>query len=98
MEHSCHVRQAHHDEQFKNGMKNRLNRIEGQIRGINRMIQEDIYCDDILNQMAAIQSALVSAGEVLLEAHIKSCIVEQIRDGKVESVDELMRTIKKMIR
>jgi len=48
--------------------------------------------------MAAIQSALVSAGEVLLEAHIKSCIVEQIRDGKVESVDELMRTIKKMIR
>jgi len=79
-------------------MKNRLNRIEGQIRGINRMIQEDIYCDDILNQMAAIQSALVSAGEVLLEAHIKSCIVEQIRDGKVESVDELMRTIKKMIR
>jgi len=79
-------------------MKNRLNRIEGQVRGINRMIQEDIYCDDILNQMAAVQSALISAGEILLEAHLKSCIVEQIKQGKVEAVDELMQTIKKMIR
>jgi len=94
----CDIRKAHHDDGFKNGMKNRLNRIEGQIRGINRMIQEDVYCDDILNQMTAIQSALVSAGEVLLEAHIKSCIVEQIQDGKVDAVDELMQTIKKMIR
>ncbi len=94
----CHVRTAHHDDKFKNDMKNRLNRIEGQIRGINRMIQEDVYCDDILNQMTAIQSALISAGEVLLEAHIKSCIVDQIQEGKIEAVDELMLTIKKMIR
>jgi DNA-binding FrmR family transcriptional regulator len=94
----CHVRKAHHDETFKKDMKNRLNRIEGQIRGINRMIQEDVYCDDILNQMTAIQSALISAGEVLLEAHIKSCIVDQIQEGKIEAVDELMQTIKKMIR
>ena len=76
---SCHINTAHHDDEFKNEMKNRLNRIEGQIRGINRMIQEDVYCDDILNQMTAIQSALISAGEVLLEAHIKSCIVDQIQ-------------------
>ena len=46
------------------------------------MIQEDVYCDDILNQMTAIQSALISAGEVLLEAHIKSCIVDQIQEGR----------------
>ena len=97
-EQSCHIKTAHHSEEFKKSMKNRLNRIEGQIRGINRMIQEDIYCDDILNQMAAVQSALVSAGEILLEAHVKSCIVEQIRNGEDGSVDELMTTIKQLIR
>jgi CsoR family transcriptional regulator, copper-sensing transcriptional repressor len=95
---ACHIHTAHHSEEFKKDMKNRLNRIEGQIRGINRMIQQDVYCDNILNQMAAIQSALVSAGEVLLEAHIKSCIVEQIQNGEVEAVDELMKTIRKLIR
>lgn len=94
----CEVRHAHHSDEFKKGMKNRMNRIEGQIRGINRMIQEDVYCDDILNQIAAVQRALISAGEVLLDAHIKSCIVEQIQDGKLEAVNELMETIKKLIR
>lgn len=94
----CEVRHAHHSNEFKKGMKNRMNRIEGQIRGINRLIQEDVYCDDILNQIAAVQSALVSAGEVLLDAHIKSCIVENIQAGRLEAVDELMLTIKKLIR
>jgi CsoR family transcriptional regulator, copper-sensing transcriptional repressor len=94
----CDVQHAHHSEDFKKSLKNRMNRIEGQIRGINRMIQEDVYCDDILNQIAAVQSALVAAGEVLLDAHIKSCIVENIQAGKLAAVDELMLTIKKLIR
>jgi len=94
----CHIGTAHHSEDFKQTMKNRLSRIEGQIRGINRMIQEDVYCDDILNQMTAVQSALISAGEKLLDAHINSCVVEQIQNGRTEVVDELMTTIKKMIR
>lgn len=94
----CDVRHAHHSEEFKKGLRNRMNRIEGQIRGINRMIQEDVYCDDILNQIAAVQSALVAAGEILLDAHIKSCIVENIQEGKLTAVDELMATIKKLIR
>jgi len=94
----CSVQHAHHSAEFKKSLKNRMNRIEGQIRGINRMIQEDVYCDDILNQIAAVQSALVSAGEVLLDAHIKSCIVENVQQGKLEAVDELMITIKKLIR
>jgi CsoR family transcriptional regulator, copper-sensing transcriptional repressor len=94
----CDVRHAHHSEDFKKGLKNRMSRIEGQVRGINRMIQEDVYCDDILNQIAAVQSALVAAGEVLLDAHIKSCIVENVQQGKLEAVDELMATIKKLIR
>ena len=94
----CHINTSHHSEEFKSLMKNRLNRIEGQIRGINRMIQEDVYCDDILNQMAAVQSALISAGEKLLDAHIKSCVVEQIQDGQLEVLDELMTTIRRLIR
>ena len=94
----CHINTSHHSDEFKGLMKNRLNRIEGQIRGINRMIQEDVYCDDILNQMAAVQSALISAGEKLLDAHIKSCVVEQIQDGRLEVLDELMTTIRRLIR
>ena len=94
----CHIESSHHSEDFKALMKNRLSRIEGQIRGINRMIQEDVYCDEILNQMAAVQSALVSAGEKLLDAHIKNCVVEQIQGGRIEVVDELMTTIKRLIR
>jgi DNA-binding FrmR family transcriptional regulator len=94
----CHIGTTHHSDEFKKAMQNRLNRIEGQIRGINRMIQEDIYCDDILNQITAVQSALVSAGEKLLDAHIKSCVVEQIQNGNTEIIDELMITIKKMIK
>lgn len=97
-DHSCHIGTAHHSDEFKKAMQNRLNRIIGQIKGVNRMIQEDIYCDDILNQITAVQSALMAAGEMLLEAHLKSCIVEQIQKGDVEKIDELMKTIKKMIR
>ena len=95
---ACHADTGHHSAEFKKAMKNRLNRIEGQIRGINRMIQEDVYCDDILNQMAAVQNALTSSAEKLLDAHIKSCVVEQILDGRTEVVDELIITIKKLIK
>jgi DNA-binding FrmR family transcriptional regulator len=94
----CGTRQASHSADFKKNLQHRLNRIEGQIRGINRMIQEDVYCDDILNQLTAVQNALSSAGTQLLEAHIKSCIVDQIQHGQVETLDELMKTIKKMMR
>ena len=97
-DHSCHIDSAHHGDEFKRSMQNRLNRIAGQINGVNRMIQEDVYCDDILNQITAVQSALIAAAEMLLEAHLKSCIVEQIQKGDVEKIDELMKTIKKMIR
>jgi DNA-binding FrmR family transcriptional regulator len=95
---ACHLETGHHSAEFKKAMQNRLKRIEGQIRGINRMIQEDIYCDDILNQMAAVQNALTATAEKLLDAHIKSCVVEQIQNGKTEVVDELMITIKKLIK
>ena len=94
----CNIRHAHHSEEAKNDFKNRLNRIEGQIRGINRMIGEDVYCDDILNQISAVQSALTSVSKLLLEAHMKSCVVEQIQEGKTEVIEEVMITINKLMR
>ena len=94
----CDIRLAHHSEELKRDFTNRLHLIEGQIRGINRMISEDVYCDDILNQISAIQSALTSVSKLLLEAHMKSCVVEQIQEGKTEVIDEVMKTINKLMR
>ncbi len=73
-----HGRQSHHSEAEKRKLISRLNRIEGQIRGIKSMIEKDTYCDDVLTQIAAAQSALGSTAKLLLEAHLKSCIVERI--------------------
>ena len=77
---------------------NRLNRIEGQIRGIKRMVEEDCYCPDILIQVSAATSALNSFNKVLLANHIKNCVAEDIRDGKDEVVDELVQTLQKLMK
>ncbi len=95
---SCSIRNAHHSEKLKKSFRDRLNRVEGQVRAINRMIAEDVYCDDILNQISAVQSALTSVSKLILEAHLKSCVVEQIQEGKVEVLDEVMKTINKLMR
>ena len=94
----CNIRNAHHSEELKKSFRDRLNRIEGQVRAVNRMIAEDIYCDDILNQISAVQSALTSVSKLILEAHMKSCVVEQIQEGKTEVIDEVMKTINKLMR
>ncbi len=87
---------AHHPSEAKKKMIHRMNRIEGQIRGIARMIDEDVYCDDILHQFMAVESAIGGVKTTLLEAHMKSCVVHQIQDGQTEVIDELMMTIRKM--
>jgi len=89
---------AHHSPEFKKKLNLRLNKIEGQVRGINRMVTEDVYCDDILTQIAAVNSALKGVGRMLLEAHVKSCVVDQVNEGRVEVVDELMTTITKLMK
>ena len=94
----CGQRTAHHSDNLKKDMVSRLNRIEGQVRGISRMISEDIYCDDVLNQITSINAALNGVKKLLLEAHLKSCVTEQIKEGKTEVMDELMKTIEKMIK
>ena len=94
----CSIRTAHHSAEIKKDFRDRLNRIEGQVRAVNRLIAEDVYCNDILNQISAVQSALTSVSKLILEAHLKSCVVEQIQEGKVEVLDEVMKTIDKLMR
>lgn len=92
------VRRSHHSDEMKSNMIRRLNRVEGQIRGIKGMIEKDTYCDDVLNQIAAAQSALNSVGRLLLEGHMKSCVVERIEAGENEVIDELLITINKLLK
>lgn len=79
-------------------MINRLSRIEGQIRGIKGMVEKDVYCTDILVQVAAVNAALNSFNRVLLANHIKTCVTKDIRDGREETVDELIQTLKKLMK
>ncbi len=91
-------RKSHHSDKLKGDLATRLNRIEGQVRGIKGMIERDTYCDDVLNQLAAVQSALHSVGRLLLENHMKSCVRERIEQGDEQVIDEVMTTIKKLLK
>ena len=75
-----------------------LSRIEGQIRGIRGMVEKDAYCPDILTQVAAASAALNSFSKVLLASHIKTCVAQDIRAGKDETIDELLTTLQKLMR
>lgn len=77
---------------------NRLSRIEGQIRGIRGMVEKNAYCTDILTQVAAVNSALNGFAKVLLGNHIKSCVTDDIRQGKEEAVDELLEIVQKLMK
>lgn len=97
--HSEHSdRKSHHSDKLKTNMITRLNRIEGQIRGIKGMIEKDTYCDDVITQISATQAALNSVAKILLEGHMKSCVVERIQEGDDEVVDELLVTIQKLMK
>ncbi|XJZ26631.1 metal-sensitive transcriptional regulator [Bacillota bacterium Lsc_1132] len=98
----CHsslsVRKSHHSENTKKNLITRLNRVEGQIRGIKGLIEKDTYCDDVITQIAATQAALNSVAKILLEGHMKSCVVERIQEGDREVVDELLTTIQRLMK
>ncbi|NQX60584.1 metal-sensitive transcriptional regulator [Paenibacillus qinlingensis] len=91
-------RKSHHSDKVKHNLISRLNRIEGQVRGVKAMIEKDTYCDDVLNQIAAIQSALNGVGKLLLEGHMKTCIVERIQAGEHEVIEELLITVNKLMK
>ena len=76
----------------------RLNRIEGQVRGIKGMVEKDAYCTDILVQVAAVNAALNSFNKVLLANHIKTCVTRDIREGKEDTVDELVSVLQKLMK
>ena len=79
-------------------MLNRLSRIEGQVRGVRKMVEEDVYCQDILIQVSAINAALNSFNKVLLAEHIRSCVADDIREGKDETIDELVGVLQKLMK
>jgi len=88
----------HHSEELKKNMINRLKRIEGQIRGISNMIDKDIYCDDILNQIASVESALNGVKKILLKAHINNCVIKRLQKGDEEITDEFLNTIYRIMK
>ena len=85
------------EEEYKS-LVHRLNRIEGQIRGIKGMLDKSAYCLDILTQVAAVNAALNSFGRELLSNHIRTCVVEDIRAGKEDTVEELLTTLQKFMK
>lgn len=93
----CHKTKERSKEEYKD-LIHRLNRIEGQVRGIRGMVEKDAYCTDILTQVAAVNAALSSFNKVLLANHIKTCVAQDIRDGKEETIDELVTTLQKLMK
>ncbi len=91
-------RKSHHSDKTKRNLVSRLNRIEGQIRGVKGLIEKDTYCDDVLTQISAIQSALNSVGKILLEGHLRSCVIDRLQEGDTEVIDEFLTTIKKLMK
>ena len=89
----CHKHKERSEKEYRD-LINRLNRIEGQIRGIKGMLEKDAYCTDILVQVAAVNSALNSFNKELLAEHIRTCVIEDIKAGKEDTVDDLVDTIK----
>lgn len=86
------------DEKEYRDLMNRLKRIEGQVRGVEKMVENDCYCVDILTQVSAITAALNSFNKVLLANHITTCVAEDIRNGREEMVNELVLTLQKLMK
>lgn len=94
---SCHKIKERTEDEYKS-LIHRLNRIEGQVRGIKGMVEKNAYCPDILVQVAAVNAALNAFNKELLANHIRTCVVEDIQNGKDEVVDELVTTLQKLMK
>ena len=104
MEHTEHnacpacAQKTERSEEQKKKLLNRLSRLEGQVRGVRKMVENDAYCNDILVQTAAISAALDAFSREVLRSHLKSCVIRDIREGRDEVADELMETLERMMR
>lgn len=95
---ACSAKNKERTEKEYKDLMNRLNRIEGQVRGVKAMIERNAYCTDIITQVSAINSALNSFNKVLLANHIKTCVTQDIKDGNDETVDELVTVLQKLMK
>jgi len=94
----CTKKQKQRSENEYKSLMNRLNRIEGQVRGIKNMLQSDAYCTDILIQVSAVSAALNSFNKELLSNHISTCVAENLRKGNDDVIEELVTTLQKLMR
>ena len=92
----CHLKSTPRTEKELKQLKNRLNRIVGQLNGIGRMLDENRYCGDILTQVAAVESALQSFGYMILQEHMETCVVEEIQKGNRAVVEEAVELVRKL--
>lgn len=95
---ACSEKMTHREGKEYRDLISRLNKIEGQVRGVKKMVEDDRYCIDIITQVAAINAALNSFNKLLLSEHIKSCVVEDVKAGNDQMVDELCATLQKLMR
>ena len=96
---ACKYKTKERSEKERRDMLNRLSRIEGQVRGIKKMVENDVYCPDILIQVSAISAALNSFNKVLLAEHLHSCVVDDIKKGREdEAIDELVKVLQKLMK
>lgn len=93
----CHKTKHREEDEYKM-LINRLNRIEGQVRGVKKMVENDAYCVDILTQVSAIQAALNSFNKELLANHLRTCVMDDIKNGNDEIIDELVQTLQKLMK
>lgn len=98
MTESCKVRYKHvpRDEEELKQLKNRLHRISGQLNGIENMLDENRYCGDVLIQIAAVEKALQSFGYTILQKHLETCVVDDVKTGKEETMEEVMNLVKRL--
>lgn len=97
MENGCCKKTERTAEEVKK-LTNRLNRIEGQIRGIKSMLEGDAYCNDILVQSAAVTAAMNAFSRELIASHMRTCVARDLREGNDEVIDELVATLQKMMK
>lgn len=92
----CRRKNTPRSEETARQLRNRISRITGQLNGIQKMLDENRYCGDILNQIAAVESALQSVGYIILEEHMQTCVIEEINKGNTDIVSEAVELMKKL--
>jgi DNA-binding FrmR family transcriptional regulator len=93
-EQCCRIK--HRDEEERKLLFNRISRIEGQLKGIRQMIENDVYCDDILIQVSAVNNSVKSLGRIILNNHIKSCVKNELLKGNDQIIDEVIKSFGKL--